>query len=1039
MGNPTLGLDLGPNSIGWALIRHDDIGQSKDLVACGVRIFQEAIEAKTRTPKNQARRQARAVRKLLARRKMRRDALLKVLIQQGMLPKEQQERQTLFSNDTEQNPYLLRKRGLDEKLSLHEFGRVLFQINKRRGFKSNRKAQLAEIFKQYRDILELIKRDEAAEVAAAEERQHKKLERALAKGKTPHVNNDSDDEADEGLIKAAISLLRKRMSELNCRTLGEYLYQQPKKRKIHTDRSMYEEEFEALWQVQHEYYPNLLTDELKARLFRIIFHQRPLKTQKFLVGRCRLEPSRKRAAKALLESQRFRILQDMNNLRIKNPITREERTLRNEERQLLLKKLHDQESMTWSKVRKLLGLHEGERFNLEEGGKEKLIGNRTILTMRKALPDVWDSLSEEKQEAMLTDILTIDRKDALIKRAKEYWGLNSEQAYQLAIAELEPGFASLSLKAINKLLPHLEAGLVISDAKDKAGYLRDDQQLKGDEQFLPEPPKIRNPVVQKALFEVRRLTNAIIRKYGKPSLIRVELARDMKLTKKEKERVKKQNKENERANREAAQKLHELGIIQSPDPKMAARNDLLKYRLWKECEAVCPYTGTSISMESLFSADWDIEHIIPYSLCLDDSYMNKTLCDASFNRNVKKNKIPYEIFSGNKEEYEAVLQRLAHMSAMPYGKRRKFEQKEIKTDDFVSRQLNDTRYISLEVKDYLQKIGISVEISKGEATATLRRRWGLDLILSKDGKFEKNREDHRHHAIDAVVIALTSHSLFQKLSRLSATSNVSLSEQGFKLDAPWDGFYDDVYEKTDEIIVSHAPSRKISDALHEDTAYGYCAADKSFIYRKPLDSLTTSEMEKIRDKRVKQLIQARVAQFDGDPKKAFSDPANPLLHVDGRTPIKTVRLAVNFDPVTVHGVKKTDGTAYKFFKYGNNHHVEIIEDVKTGRRKGIFVTTMEAANRARMKKTEIVQRDHGADFRFVMSLAINDMVQIEHGDKKLYYRVQKLCGSNETITFRFHTAASLEESGERLYKNPNTLRCLKISVSPLGEIRPCRD
>ena len=286
----------------------------------------------------------------------------------------------------------------------------------------------------------------------------------------------------------------------------------------------------------------------------------------------------------------------------------------------------------------------------------------------------------------------------------------------------------------------------------------------------------------------------------------------------------------------------------------------------------------------------------------------------------------------------------------------------------MTRQLNDTRYICVEVKKYLQQLGVGVEVSKGEATAALRHRWNLNRILARDGIIEKNREDHRHHAVDAVVIALTSRALFQKLSSLSAKSGVALSERGFHLDKPWPSFYEDVNEKVKNIIVSHAPSRKISGALHEETAYGYSEHEKCFVYRKPLSSLTVNEVEKIRDKKIKELAEERLAQSDGNLKKAFGDANNPLLHVDKKTPIRTVRLAINLNPVIVYGVKNRDGSAYKFFKYGNNHHVEIIENIKTGNRKGIFITALEAAKRARRDKTSIIQQDHGQEWKFIMFL-----------------------------------------------------------------------
>lgn len=978
--NFTLGLDIGTNSIGWVIIEHDDNQQPSGLITCGTRIFQEAVDLKTRTPKNKARRDARSARRLVTRRKMRRNNVLNLLLRNNLLPEGADEQAKLFADNELFDPYQLRKKALDSKLEPYEFGRALYHLSQRRGFQSNRKASSKE----------------------------------------------------DGEVKSAISSLRQEMTASGSRTLGEYLADQPKKRNRYTDRAMYQEEFERIWQSQQKHYPELLTQPFNMAVYKAIFFQRPLKLQKNLIGKCTFEPSRKRASRALLKYQRYRILQALNNLEVKNPITRDNRTLSNVEKGKLLELLEKQKTLSWDKARKVLKLHEGEIFNLEEGKKKDLKGNSTAYTLRSILKERWDAMTQDQQNSLITDMLTIDNEQGFLNRMQSYWKFDSETAEKLAKTELEPGYARLSRKAICKILPFLEQGMKYDEACRKAGYDHSNpisQTVKGK---LEMPPYLRNPVVQKALYETRKLINAIILEYGKSSTIRLEMARDMKLTRDQRKQKQKEQKANEEK-RDKARKIliNEFGI-QNP-----SRPDIQKYNMWEECKGMCPYTGTTISREMLFSPEVEVEHILPYSRSLDDSYMNKTLCMAAENRNIKHNKTPYEAYHADEAKYQAILQRI---KTLPWPKRRKFEQKEIKTDEFVERQLNDTRYISVEVKKYLEQLGVSVQISKGEATAALRHRWNLNRILSEDGSGEKNRADHRHHTIDAIVIALTSRSLFKKLSRLSAQSGVALSERGFPLDNPWQSFYNDIREKIEGIIVSHASTHKITGALHEETAYGYSEHEKCFVYRKPLSDLTKNEIEKIRDNKVKQLVQERINQFDGNLKKALGDTNNPLLHVDGKTPIKSVRIVVNPNKDTTHPVCDLKGQAYKYFKYGNNHHVEIIENVKTVKRKGVFVTAMEAAKRARRDKIPIIQRDHGPDWRFIMSLCINDMVEIadNNGDKK-YYRVQILDSSNENITFRLHTAATLDDKTTRLFKNANTLRCRKVAVDPLGNLTYCND
>ncbi len=979
--NFTLGIDMGTNSIGWAVIEHDDNIQPSGLIACGTRIFEEAVDAKSRIPKNQARRAARSARRLVARRKMRLNKMLNILLKNGLLPNNVDEREKLFADNKSFDPYQLRKKALDNGLLLYELGRVLYHLAHRRGFQSNRKVSSKE----------------------------------------------------DGKIKSSISSLHQEIKNSGCRTLGEYLAGQPKKRKRYTDRSMYQEEFELVWQEQQKHYPDLLNQALKVSTHKAIFFQRPLKLQKYLVGKCTFEPSRKRAARALLETQRFRILQDLNNLAIKNPITREYRILTSNEREELLELLERQKTLSWNKARTAIGLHEGEIFNLEEGKKKELIGNRTAYTLRSILGKRWDNMTLENQNEIITDMLTIDNEQGFLNRMTSHWGFDSETTEKLAKTELEPGYARLSLKAIRKILPHLERGMTYDKACNAAGYNHSmfNQQTAVDK--LGAPPYLRNPVVQKALYETRKVVDTIIHRYGKPSAIRVEMARDMKLSRRQKEERQKKQKENEKTNDKARAILQREFGIQNP-----TRADIQKYNMWIECNMMCPYTGTVISREMLFSPEVDVEHILPYSRSLDDSYMNKTLCMAAENRTTKHNKTPCEAYHAEEVKYQSILQRI---ETLPWPKSRRFDQKEIDTDKFVERQLNDTRYICVEVRKYLQQTGVSIEISKGEATAALRHRWNLNRILAEDGSSEKNRADHRHHAVDAIVIALTSRSLFQKLSRLSAQSGVALSERGFRLDNPWQSFYDDVRAKIERITVSHAPSHKISGALHEETAYGYSSNDRCFVYRKPLSSLTENEVEKIRDNKIKQLVQARIAQFGGNLKKALGDANNQLMHADDKTPIKSIRLAVNLNQNKVRSIKNHEGKTYKFFKYGNNHHVEIIENINTSERRGIFITAIEAAKRARMDKTDIVRHEHGPEWRFVMSLCINDMVEIvENSGVKKYYRVQKM--SDPSIILRYHISTSTSDRDnppEILRYTANTLKGRKVSIDCLGNGTPCND
>ena len=993
MSRMTLGLDLGPNSIGWALIEEDEAGDPRSLEAMGVRAFQEMVDRKSKTPKNRKRRDARLARRQRARRKMRREALRSQLVRGGLLPEDAGALRKLFH---EADPYELRKRGLDEELTPHELGRAVFHLNQRRGFLSNRK-----------------------------------------------VRDSGEKKKEDGVVLQEIAGLKKEMAAAGSRTLGEFLASVPRqsrKRKRYTERKMYEEEFDLLWRKQAALRPAFLTDALRARVRKTLFHQRPLKVQKFLVGRCTFEPHRKRCPWCRPEAQWFRALQDVNHLEVKDPETSLRRPLREDEREAIKRLLRERKTITWKSIRRALGLHEGETFNIEDGGKKNLIGARTLIDVRKILTKAaWEAMPEAERDKFFEDLFSIQKEELLLKRLEKRWRLSREQANALLNTEFQPGYASLSLRAIRRITPHLERGLNYHDAYQAAGYLREDQKEIEAGDSLASAPYLRNPIVQKAIYEVRKVVNAVVREYGKPDRIRVELARDMKLSQKRKKALDLQNKRNRDLNDEARKLMAELGQSDNGGNR-------LRYRLWKEQKGVCPYTGGSIGANDIFSHEFEVDHILPYSRTLDDSYMNKTLSLASANRR-KGNNTPREWRESDTGEFSDMLQRVAAMKDMPFSKKRRFEQKELELDDFIERQLNDARYISREVSQYLKQLGVEIQVTTGQATASLRRSWGLDAILAIDSDVEKNRADHRHHAIDALVIALTSRKLFLSIARLSAEQREILGKRRFSLPPPWPGFMGEAREKVGGIVVSHQPLRKISGAFHEETAYGRIKhkGGPAFVRRVPLESLTAPQVKKIVDRCVRELVRERMEAHGNKARDAFANKPLWLEHSRkgaGRTPIKTVRVAENFNPDGLFHVRRQgEEEPFKYYAYGNNHHVEIIENAKTGRRKGVVVTAMEAARRARRARTPIIQRDHGPEWKFVMSLSINDLVKLDAPVNGCdLYRVQQITPGK--IILRAHTSALTDDKTKGLTRSANELKKLggrKVSVDPLGKLESAHD
>ena len=204
-------------------------------------------------------------------------------------------------------------------------------------------------------------------------------------------------------------------------------------------------------------------------------------------------------------------------------------------------------------------------------------------------------------------------------------------------------------------------------------------------------------------------------------------------------------------------------------------SDILKVRLAEECNWQCPYTGKSIPMEALVGkhSQFDIEHIIPFSRSLDNSFLNKTLCYHEENRGVKQNQTPYEAYASNETRWAEIIGRVKRFrGSAAHAKLRKFLQKEL-DDEWAARMLQDTRYMSRLATEYLGLLyggtidadhSRRVQVSAGRITAYLRDEWGLNAILADGDEDEKNRADHRHHAVDAVVIALTDTKTVENLS-----------------------------------------------------------------------------------------------------------------------------------------------------------------------------------------------------------------------------------------------------------------------------------
>lgn len=1068
----TLGLDLGPNSIGWALIRDAKDGE---IVDSGVRVFPEGVDAfgtSKEKSRNEDRRIARAMRRQVRRRVVRRRKLIEALITSGLWPAGSASQQALYHAD----PWALRAKGLTEKLAPHEIGRVLLHLNQRRGFLSNRKKDRGD--KETQGMLAEINQNQA-EVDASE---HETIGGLLeSKGRCTADDHERPDRGDEDPRRV---------------------------RGRHLSRRQIYNEFNRLWVIQAKHHPELLTDALrwgtagpiedaekalKPRkpiaksdnsrrgqsdleafgLHGRIFFQRPIYWPKSVVGLCELEPKQRRCPRADRHAERFRLLQEVNNLRYADPDTNQELRLATDHRMVLLEYLETREKATFDQIRKKLGFLDSVKFNLERDKRAGLKGMTLDWLFAKHLGKDWHARPEEEKDAIVELLRENPSEDDLVVETLiNDYRFTAEQSDAALDLDLPTGYGNLSRTAIDKLLPHLEKGMVYQSQSDPessaiyaAGYLRRDKLRRRLFDYLPNLARTKasdcklgdmpNPVVKRTLTEVRKVVNAIIREHGKPDEVHVEIARDLSMGPKARSEYNARIRKNEAAREEAAKAIHNTGERPNHDT-------ILKYRLWQEQAHECVYCGDAISQGQLLSGATDIDHILPYSRCLDDSQGNKVVCHRECNQ-AKGQTTPYEWLGDSEpDRYTAVCQRVGSLlrkGQMRYPKYRRFLQKELKQDGFIARQLMDTNYICRATVEYLQMLfdkPSQVLGLKGQLTAELRWQWGLDTVLadlpdspawqaqSRMRSSEKNRADHRHHTINAIVVALTNRPRLQKLSELARRGGAR--KYGEMLLEPWDGYREEVAGKIAELKVSHRVERKVRGALHDETLYGPTENPEEWVFRKPVENLSAAEVERIRDHSIRKIVESALddaglsAGRGKKPDTKRMKAALASLKMKSGVPIKKVRL---FKPEkTIAPLREEGDPNQAYVRPGSTHHLCIFEVEENGetKREAIFVTMLEATQRIK-HGDPIIQREHPKlpDAKFVMSLSSRELVlaKVKGEEKLLLFKTA--ASTQGQIYFVEHTDARRSSEQKRIAFKANTLAARKVTITPLGRVRWAND
>jgi len=1011
--------DLGTNSIGWAVYRLTRSGGDtltvSELLDCGVRLFEDGRNPKDGRSLAEMRRIPRSARRRRDRYVLRRKELLAQLIDCGFLPHTLDERRELATLD----PYALRARALDEPLSPYEIGRILLHLNRRRGFKSNRKT-------------------------------------------------DSRDK-EKGKIAEGAARLRERLAAEGARTLGEYLWRRhggpdgtatPRTRlpvrirlegegakalyDIYPTRDMLEDEFGQVMQSQARHHQDLLTDAVIADLKQTIFRQRDLRPVR--AGRCTLEPTEERLPKILPSAEARAIYEMLNHLRygecfqITTPLDRTQRDL-------LATTLLSGKSLTFDRLRSMLKLPSTARFSLEEGGKKDLkdFASKSATAVIKRFGPRWLEMPLSERDAVIRRLLDDSDEQSLVDWLHSEHGLDGEAARAVAAWVPPPGTARLGATANAAVLAELQADhlCTYSEAVRRAGErlerdwhhsdFRDGElQLPlpyygrvlerhvsfgtGDPAHAPEERygRLPNPTVHIGMGQLRRLVNRLIAVHGEPTQVVVELARELKLSKRQKDEAQKKNRENRHANDLRRQQLDKL---RQPDTS----ENRIRLRLFEEQQranggvALCPYSLQPIGIDKLFSSEVDIDHILPYSRTLDDSMANRILCYRTANR-MKRSNCPAEAF-GQDARWTEIL---AAAAGLPTNKRWRFapdamERFEKSERGFLARQMNETRYLSRLARLYLSAAchPDHVYVTTGQLTGMLRARWGLNSLLGGDNK--KVRTDHRHHAIDAIVVGAIDRNLLQEMSRRAAQAEAEdRSDITRDVPEPFSGFRNVVGEKVRSVVSSVKPDHGKAGALHEDTAYGLvqdeaeAAEIGNLVYKKPLVDLNSNEIDRVRDPVLRRALQRLASAFRSETRKLIDEKGlRAALAEFARTPasgrmqgIRRVRIGKEKKGVVPIRDRRT-GAAYKLLIPGENHHMDIVE-MRDGSWKG-FAATFYDVNQKGWRPIWERERLGG---KLVMRVHKGDMIELDDPDgERRLKTVHRLSPSNNILYLACHNEA----------------------------------
>ncbi|NBW82585.1 type II CRISPR RNA-guided endonuclease Cas9, partial [bacterium] len=597
------------------------------------------------------------------------------------------------------------------------------------------------------------------------------------------------------------------------------------------------DEFVALRKKFLECYPEkgiLFSPSERSGIYAVLFKQRGIRVKRSTIGRCSIFPNSERASKLLPEYQEFKVRQALANIRVFGAVENGMRGLDTLEKEKLYAAISTKGKISKNDFSSLIGLKQKKAdlqisSNFDEmkdhlKDELQLVINEVFRAdeQTQAVADIFRD-GVQRRELACT-LLRFNNQEAAIRFLEKRFSLTADQAIRALTAKKPDGRASYSAKALKFFIEELKRGVQPHEIRNSLGSRSNSQSLNKLIPVINAFPQLRDPAVVRVLSQVRAVVNELISIHGKPTEIRIELARSQKLSTRERQAI-------DRLNKSLKQEREEIAAWLGQRDVDASDTNVLRFRLWRESSHQCLYCGCMLSFNQVFASNQSqIDHIWPYSRTLDDRYINKLLVCASCNLE-KGNATPFEKWGSNSEKWRQItsrfddwvekkvktddvfrdlsesLQNLAGGNRISVKRKRVLETKSDIVEGFLARQLHTTGYASRLARDYLGLLygeQNSVKVSSGFITAryrfALRERFAAEVRAQLpnllDHSAQKTRNDHRHHAFDAIFIALSDDRARMALQREWANGEKN------PIPPPWEGFGSDLAAMLREITPS---------------------------------------------------------------------------------------------------------------------------------------------------------------------------------------------------------------------------------------------